>query len=104
MRFAVLSVLVLAATLFAPATFAQDAPTETASSVVVGFPGLEAARAAMIDEEVEPYISTLQTAEMTETSFLVEFRDLQNLAQAKKELKERFSPLEVSFIDNEGLI
>ena len=45
-----------------------------------------------------------QTGDMTETSFLVEFRHLENLTQAKKELNERFSPLEVSFIDNEGLI
>ena len=42
--------------------------------------------------------------DVTETSFLVQFRDLSNLARAKAELKERFSPLELSFIDNEGLM
>jgi uncharacterized membrane protein YhiD involved in acid resistance len=42
--------------------------------------------------------------DVTETSFLVEFQDLSNLARAKAELKDKFSPLELSFIDNEGLI
>jgi len=45
-----------------------------------------------------------QTGGITETSFIVQFRDLDNLARAKRELMEKFSPLEVSFIDNEGLI
>ncbi len=41
---------------------------------------------------------------VTETSFLVQFHDLSNLARAKAELKDKFSPLELSFIDNEGLM
>ncbi len=41
---------------------------------------------------------------VTESSFLVEFRDLGHLAGAKAALRERFAPLELSFIDNEGLI
>jgi hypothetical protein len=42
--------------------------------------------------------------DVTETSFLVEFQDLSKLARAKAELNDKFSPLELSFIDNEGLM
>jgi hypothetical protein len=45
-----------------------------------------------------------QAGGVTESSFLVEFKDLAHLARAKAELRERFAPLELSFIDNEGLI
>ncbi len=115
MRTVALSVIVLAATslalatLFAPATFAQDAstetaptettPAETASSVVVGFPDLEAARAAMTDEEIEPYISTLQTAEMSaKTGSEITG---EGLAAQRAECRKRFAAGTIQFTDDE---
>ena len=45
---------------YAPYALSQETAAPTEQAVVVRFPDLEAARAAMTDDAVEPYIATLQ--------------------------------------------